>query len=489
MRFLPSNSADQVVIEGEKATEFGILLLQSWAYPRTSRLVTTTMFKALLVTTLLVYRASACIPIMSRPDQIDPSESYLGPSSLKPIPPAFLARSKGGENIAPSDRSVVLSGYAGPQEFRTIFFESTPTPDQCASRANCFQNHVFTVNVEPMNWESASAQCHIQGGNLASILSEEEGRFVTQLLVKEQQKTDKIRYSVWIGAKRMRDGQFKWMDGSPFEYDNFQVAQPNPTPGNDCMELYGVFLSKWVNYDCSRRFPSVCKIPLTKWEITEPTLLPTGPTQTAPVITSTDPTRATSHSTESSTETTPKGPTDSTTGATSTKSTDPTSRTTKTSLEITSPPTSPTLPPSPGQDLCEDRPNCFQNHIFTLNLKRLTWTIAKGECEKIGGTLASIVTKKENEFITSVLRKEEDTTHRVGNDVWIGALQVSPGKFEWLDGSPFDYMNFSWNQPNDALGNNCMEIFGSGLSKWLNYPCSREFPSICKIPLENWKAA
>ena len=65
--------------------------------------------------------------------------------------------------------------------------------------------------------------------------------------------------------------------------------------------------------------------------------------------------------------------------------------------------------------------------------------VPRSECSSLGGTLASIHSEEENEFIFSLIQPHPPY-YQV---TWIGASQVSFGVYEWDDHSPWDYQNWA----------------------------------------------
>jgi serine/threonine protein kinase/Leucine-rich repeat (LRR) protein len=99
-----------------------------------------------------------------------------------------------------------------------------------------------------MTWKNARDFCHELGGELLTIASDEENRFVTSLFPNG--------CWFWLGLIRDEDG-LGWVDGSPYEYDNFsdnlQRNKPGPKIFNgswcseDNPEAKNCFLVKWKN--------------------------------------------------------------------------------------------------------------------------------------------------------------------------------------------------------------------------------------------------
>ena len=111
-----------------------------------------------------------------------------------------------------------------------------------------------------MNCAKAESECLKNDAHLASIHSVEENEFITTL-------HDPTGYHyTCIGGQR--DGNsFRWIDGSDFNYQNWNTGEPNKLNGNmeNCMELYikddKPFHGKWNDNLCdSNDYDSyVCK--------------------------------------------------------------------------------------------------------------------------------------------------------------------------------------------------------------------------------------
>lgn len=60
---------------------------------------------------------------------------------------------------------------------------------------------------------------------LASIENEEENIFIDELLGETPR--------VWVGAKRLQDQSWIWVDGTEFSYKNFAPNEPNNSNGRE----------------------------------------------------------------------------------------------------------------------------------------------------------------------------------------------------------------------------------------------------------------
>ncbi|KAK6014370.1 lectin C-type domain protein, partial [Ostertagia ostertagi] len=86
-----------------------------------------------------------------------------------------------------------------------------------------------------------------------------------------------------------------------------------------------------------------------------------------------------------------------------------------------------------------------------------TWNEARAACRAHGAELASIHSKKENEFIYNLVKNERKQIRNPYNTVWIGARRGPSGRFEWSDGSRFSFQYWAKDEPNNYRGReNCV---------------------------------
>ncbi|KAK0409586.1 hypothetical protein QR680_004639 [Steinernema hermaphroditum] len=106
--------------------------------------------------------------------------------------------------------------------------------EKCANAVHCFNNIVYHVIEKELTWHLAQFECQRIGGNLASILSEEESVLIGRIL-SNYPSIKRSQFTVWIGGiGRMRAGKmtFSWKDGKSFNYTNFYARQLSNIAGN-----------------------------------------------------------------------------------------------------------------------------------------------------------------------------------------------------------------------------------------------------------------
>ena len=69
----------------------------------------------------------------------------------------------------------------------------------------------------PKNWRGAKNFCKQKGGRLASIHDRATNDHLGSL-------TDKL---MWVGGLKWKNGQWKWNDGSAWDYENWGRGQPD----------------------------------------------------------------------------------------------------------------------------------------------------------------------------------------------------------------------------------------------------------------------
>jgi len=103
------------------------------------------------------------------------------------------------------------------------------------------------------HWSQARQQCLDLGADLASIHSQEEQSFLYSAASKGRQ-------SSWIGLNDRRiEKHMVWSDGTPLDYSNWDLKEPNDNVGlENCVEM--VFVSgKWNDNRCSSYRGYICK--------------------------------------------------------------------------------------------------------------------------------------------------------------------------------------------------------------------------------------
>lgn len=98
----------------------------------------------------------------------------------------------------------------------------------------------------------------------------------------------------------------------------------------------------------------------------------------------------------------------------------------------------------------------FQGHWYRLYQKKTTWKDAKARCEEMGGHLAYIESKEEQDYIAAQVSKTRD-------GVWLGATdEAKEGDWRWLNGQPLTFKAWGQLQPNGGVRENYLSIAPAG---------------------------
>ena len=85
----------------------------------------------------------------------------------------------------------------------------------------------------------------------------------------------------------------------------------------------------------------------------------------------------------------------------------------------------------------------FGGHRYKLFTEKVSWTEAKARCERLGGYLACITSKEEDNAVKAILPEKYEV-------VFLGG-QLTGKKWTWLSGEPFAYAAWAPTQPDGKL--------------------------------------
>uniref|UniRef100_A0A8C5WHE4 Lymphocyte antigen 75 n=1 Tax=Leptobrachium leishanense TaxID=445787 RepID=A0A8C5WHE4_9ANUR len=105
----------------------------------------------------------------------------------------------------------------------------------------------------------------------------------------------------------------------------------------------------------------------------------------------------------------------------------------------------------------------YEDKIYHIVQKKLTWYDAVRECKLFGGHLASVHSDTHQDFLEALLAQD-------GFPLWIGlsVTNVKTSVYEWSDGSPFDHVQIAFSKT--ALVGNCGFMDTKGF--WRNKTCT-----------------
>lgn len=88
----------------------------------------------------------------------------------------------------------------------------------------------------------------------------------------------------------------------------------------------------------------------------------------------------------------------------------------------------------------------FNNHRYQMIPDKLRWQEAKARAESMGGHLATITSREENDWIASNFIKPLPE----GLGVWLGGTNAgTPSKWRWVTGEAFSFSGWGSGEPNN----------------------------------------
>ncbi len=93
-------------------------------------------------------------------------------------------------------------------------------------------------------------------------------------------------------------------------------------------------------------------------------------------------------------------------------------------------------------------PLTFAGHRYEFVPGEFAWGEAKAKAEEMGGHLATITSKEENEWLYATFGSKLDPNLRASS-IWLGGTaSASGGPWKWVTGEPFTFTNWNQGQPD-----------------------------------------
>uniref|UniRef100_A0A1I7Z1Z5 C-type lectin domain-containing protein n=1 Tax=Steinernema glaseri TaxID=37863 RepID=A0A1I7Z1Z5_9BILA len=167
-------------------------------------------------------------------------------------------------SFPPTSDPTTLPPFSTSEAPTTTSKTSSTTPPSSTPAPLCkqFGSHLYCLHLEPRSWQKAKERCGADGGDLASILSEEENAFVASL----------SGGMAWIGAfSPHRNNTFAWSDGSQWAFSSWLPGEPVNFSGQfSCVSASSLSMAsptqaqyfteeKWYSNSCDSVLTFVCK--------------------------------------------------------------------------------------------------------------------------------------------------------------------------------------------------------------------------------------
>ncbi|NWU97743.1 MRC1 protein, partial [Upupa epops] len=130
--------------------------------------------------------------------------------------------------------------------------------------------------------------------------------------------------------------------------------------------------------------------------------------------------------------------------------------------------------PSKDKDIAWTTDPLTNTHYQINSESALTWHQARKSCQQQNAELLSITDIHEQ---TQLKELTEDTD----SALWIGLnrLDLRSG-WEWIGGSPFQYLNWAPGSPSPESGKLCAVLNPETKAKWQNVECDQKLGYVCK---------
>ena len=120
--------------------------------------------------------------------------------------------------------------------------------------------HKYEIFRETLTWEEAKAACEAKGGHLATITSQEEQKLIESLNTQNSK--------LWIGGYKNSAGEWCWVTGEPWEYQNWGDGEPNNSSNvvadESCVAVWPVKWNDLANSNTYEQSGYICE-----WEASD----------------------------------------------------------------------------------------------------------------------------------------------------------------------------------------------------------------------------
>ncbi|XP_077196601.1 C-type lectin lectoxin-Thr1-like isoform X1 [Paroedura picta] len=128
---------------------------------------------------------------------------------------------------------------------------------------------------------------------------------------------------------------------------------------------------------------------------------------------------------------------------------------------------------------CQKDWTFYKGHCYGLFNKKLMWSDAEYECQKLGGHLASIHFPEEMSHLSQYIRK----FIKGYENIWIGMMSPhNDQQWQWVDHTPITYEPWDDGEPNNFLFlENCVELlYKKDYTRLNDNNCRRKQPYVCE---------
>lgn len=115
--------------------------------------------------------------------------------------------------------------------------------------------HKYEIFHDTLTWEEAKAACEAKGGHLATITSQEEQKLIESLNTQNSK--------LWIGGYKNSAGEWCWVTGEPWKYQNWGDGEPNNSSNvvadESCVAVWPVKWNDLANSNTYEQSGYICE--------------------------------------------------------------------------------------------------------------------------------------------------------------------------------------------------------------------------------------
>ncbi|XP_003724947.2 perlucin-like protein isoform X1 [Strongylocentrotus purpuratus] len=122
----------------------------------------------------------------------------------------------------------------------------------------------------------------------------------------------------------------------------------------------------------------------------------------------------------------------------------------------------------------------FSSRCYFVMQSLYTWQGARDVCQGLGARVIEITTADENDFMVELV---DGVTFTSEDKAWLDCTNIGRSLKDWVCGPDdhelsYTYTNWKPNEPNNAGGEHCMEMYGTGI--WNDKSCEAQNLAICE---------
>ncbi|XP_041375332.1 alpha-N-acetylgalactosamine-specific lectin-like [Gigantopelta aegis] len=119
--------------------------------------------------------------------------------------------------------------------------------------------------------------------------------------------------------------------------------------------------------------------------------------------------------------------------------------------------------------------SAFNRSCYKYFPSHKTYREAEGHCAAPGGTVATMASREEMDFVASLGHKTWK--------MWVGATdRAVEGEFLGADNLPLTWDNWNEGEPNNQGNEDCVVANGEDKNvSWIDVPCSGTYSYVCEL--------